>query len=117
MTDVTYPIEMVRGVPVVRAPEEIDITSAAALREALLQAATQGQPVIVDMAQTQFCDTAGIHALVLAHKRALAEGSQLRLVSPGGNVLRILEITGIVRVIPHFTDLEQALTSTPAGTP
>jgi len=68
MTDVTYPIEMVRGVPVVRAPEEIDITSAAALREALLQAAVQGQPVIVDMAQTQFCDTAGIHALVLARR-------------------------------------------------
>ena len=117
MTDVTYPIEMVRGVPVVRVPEEIDITSAAALREALLQAATQGQPVIVDMAQTQFCDTAGIHALVFAHKQALANGGQLRLVTPGGNVLRILEITGIARVIPHFTDLEQALTSTPAGTP
>lgn len=117
MTDVTYPIEMVRGVPVVRAPEEIDITSAAALREALLQAARQRQTVILDMAQTQFCDTAGIHAVVLAHKRALAEGRQLRLVIAGGNVLRILEITGIDRVIPHFTDLEQALTSAPAATP
>ena len=117
MTDVTYPIEMVRGVPVVRVPEEIDITSAGALREALFQAATQGQTTIVDMTQTQFCDTAGIHALVFAHKQAMANGGQLRLVTPGGNVLRILEITGIARVIPHFTDLEQALTSTPAGTP
>jgi anti-anti-sigma factor len=117
MTDVTYPIEMVRGVPVVRAPEEIDISSAAALREALLQAARQGQTVVVDMTQTQFCDTAGIHAVVLAHKRALAEGRQLRLVTPGGNVLRILEITGIDRVIPHFPELEQALTPTPAASP
>jgi anti-sigma B factor antagonist len=115
MTDVTFPIEIVRGVPVVRVPEELDITSAAALREALLQAATQGQMTIVDMTQTQFCDTAGIHALVLAHKRALADGRQLRLVTPGGNVLRILEITGIDRVIPRFTDLEQALMSTPVA--
>ena len=117
MTDVTYPIEMVRGVPVVRVPEEIDITSAGALREALFQAATQGQTTIVDMTQTQFCDTAGIQALVLAHKRALAAGKQLRLVTPGGNVLRILEITGIVRVIPHFADVEQALGSAAAVTP
>jgi anti-sigma B factor antagonist len=69
------------------------------------------------MTQTQFCDTAGIHAVVLAHKRALADGRQLRLVTPGGNVLRILEITGIDRVIPHFADLEQALTSPPAAAP
>ena len=116
MTDVTYPIQMVRGVPVVRAPEEIDISSAVALREALLHAATQGQRIIVDMTETQFCDTAGIHALVLAHKRALAEGRQLQLVIPGGNVLRILEITGIGGVIPHFTDLEQALTATTGAT-
>lgn len=114
MTDVTFPIEMVEGLPVVTAPEEIDIANAARLRAALLEAAARGQrTIVVDMTQTQFCDTAGIHVLVLAHKRALAKGKQLRLAVPSGNVLRILTITGIDRLIPHFIDLEQALTSTP----
>ena len=37
MPDARFPVEVVRGVPVVAAPEEIDITNAEALRAALLQ--------------------------------------------------------------------------------
>jgi anti-anti-sigma regulatory factor len=37
MGDGRFPVEMVNGVPVVAAPEEIDITSAPALRSALLE--------------------------------------------------------------------------------
>ena len=36
MPDARFPVEVVRGVPVVAAPEEIDITNAEALRAALL---------------------------------------------------------------------------------
>jgi hypothetical protein len=39
MPEVRLPVEVVRGVPVVTAPEEIDIANAAALEAALLQAA------------------------------------------------------------------------------
>ena len=42
MGDGRFPFEMVNGVPVVAAPEEIDITSAPALRSALLEAAAHG---------------------------------------------------------------------------
>jgi anti-sigma B factor antagonist len=109
MSDAMCPVEVVRGVPVVVAPEEIDIVSAAPLRAALLEAAQGQAAIVVDMIQTRFCDTAGLHVLVLAHKRALAEGGQLRLVTSDANLLRILAITGIDRVIPQFTTLEHAL--------
>jgi anti-sigma B factor antagonist len=70
MPDASFPVEMVGGVPVVATPEEIDITNADGLRTALLEAAARGPGgFVVDMSQTEFCDTAGIHALVLAHKR------------------------------------------------
>ena len=36
MPEARFPVEAVRGVPVVAAPEEIDITNAEALRAALL---------------------------------------------------------------------------------
>jgi anti-anti-sigma factor len=110
MPEVRLPVEVVRGVPVVRAPEEIDITNAAALRAALLEAAAHGRGAMVaDMSATQFCDSAGLHVLVRAHKRAQAEGGELLLVVPATTVLRIFAITGIDRMIPNFPSLEDAL--------
>ena len=61
------------------------------------------------MARTQFCDSAGLHVLVRAHKRARAEGGELLLVICAAAVLRIFAVTGIDRVIPNFPDLDQAL--------
>jgi anti-sigma B factor antagonist len=114
MPDLGFPVEMIGGVPVVAAPEDIDITNAAGLRAALVQAASLGHGTfVVDMSRTQFCDTAGIHALVAAHKRARAGGGQLVLVVVGSPVLRILSITGLDRVIPNVPSLEEALAQTP----
>jgi anti-sigma B factor antagonist len=113
MPDASFPVETVSGVPVVATPEEIDITNAAGLRAALLEAAGRRPGgFVVDMSRTQFCDTAGIHALVLAHKRAGAEGGDIRLVITGAAVLRIFAITGLDNVIPYFASLEEALEAT-----
>jgi anti-sigma B factor antagonist len=108
-----FPVELITSVPVVTAPEDIDITNAAGLRMALLQAADLAcGTLVVDMSHTQFCDTAGIHALVGAHKRARAEGGQVLLAIGGAAVHRIVSITGLDRVIPTFQSLEQALAHT-----
>jgi anti-sigma B factor antagonist len=115
-----FPVELVRGVPVVTAPEEIDITNAAGLRAGLLEAAgleAAGHPAfVVDMTRTRFCDSAGSAALVEAYKRAQAAGGQVLLAMSGAAVPRIFELTGVDRVIPSFTSLEDALAHTPAGT-
>jgi anti-sigma B factor antagonist len=111
-----FPVEVITSVPVVTAPEGIDITNAAGLRTALLQAAALGRgTLVVDMSHTQFCDTAGIHALVGAHKRAPAEGGQVLLVIGAAAVHRIVSITGLDRVIPTFQSLEYALAHTAAA--
>jgi anti-sigma B factor antagonist len=110
MDEARFPVEMVRGTPVVVAPEEIDITNAPKLRAALLDAASRGcRTVVVDMSRTRFCDTAGLHALVGAHRRAEAEGSRVLLVIAANAVLRILAITGIDQVLAHFPSLDDAL--------
>jgi anti-sigma B factor antagonist len=105
-----FPVQMVQGVPVVAAPEEIDITNAEALRSALLQAAAGGQgPLVADLTRTRFCDSSGIHALLAAHKRAGAEGREVLLVIPGAAVLRVFAFIGVDRMIPSFTSLAEAL--------
>jgi anti-sigma B factor antagonist len=116
MPEASFPVEVVSGVPVVTAPEEIDITNAAGLRAALLEAAAHGsRTLVVDMAQTQFCDSAGLSVLVRTHKRARAEGGELLLVICAAAVLRIFAVTGIDHLIPNFPNLEQALAPTSAA--
>ena len=109
MHDGRFPFEVVSGVPVVTAPEEIDITSAPDLRSALVDAAAHGHgTLVVDMTRTQFCDSSGLHTLLAAHRRAQAEGGELLLVISASPVLRIFAVTGIDRMIPSFTTLDQA---------
>ena len=114
-----YPIEMVNGVPVVAAPAEIDIGNADWLLAVLLEAAGRGHArFVVDMTRTQFCASSGIGVLVQAHKQALANGGELRLVLPAcAAVLRVFATTGIDRVIPNFTGLDEALAPAPATAP
>src|SRR5262245_12296366 len=65
MPDDQFPVAVVGSVPVVAAPEEIDITNAEALRSALLKEASNGHgTLVVDMTRTRFCDSSGLHALL-----------------------------------------------------
>jgi len=110
MPEARFPVETIGGVPVVRAPEEIDITNAAYFRAALLTAAERGAGItIVDLSRTQFCDSAGLHALVAAHKRARTADGEVRLVVSDPHILRIFAISGLDQVIACHDDLGQAL--------
>ena len=110
-----FPVVTISGLPVVRGPAEIDITNAGQLRAALLAAAAQGHAtIVVDLGETAFCDTAGLQVLVLAHRRAAAEGGELRLVVRAATLLRLFDLTGVDHVIPSFTTLERAVSDLPA---
>ena len=115
MPEIGFPVEVVEGVPVVRAPEEIDIANAGGLKAALLEAigleATgPGRAlVVVDMSRTRFSDSAGLNALVAVARQARAEGGEVRLVVVAGAVARLMALTGVDRVIPIYASLEDAL--------
>jgi anti-anti-sigma factor len=118
MSDASFPLRLSGGVPVVAAPEEIDITNAGLLRAALLAARPNGsRTVVVDMSGTHFCDSSGLNVLVRAHQRAQAGGGEVRLVVSGESVLRIFAVTGIDRVIPIFATLDDALSGPLARVP
>ena len=111
MPDTSYPIEIIGDMPVVAAAAEIDVTTADQLRTALLEATARGHAtVVVDMTQTRFCDSVGLSVLIRAHKRALAEGGEVRLVIPAhGAVYRIFTLTSLYRYMPRFGSLAEAL--------
>jgi anti-sigma B factor antagonist len=110
MPDARFPVEMIGDVPVVRTSEDIDITNASDFRKALLAAAERGAGItVVDLSRTQFCDSAGLNALVAAHKQARAADGQVRLVVSDPHILRIFAISGLDRVIPCHGDVGHAL--------
>jgi anti-anti-sigma factor len=117
MPGTRYPRKMIGGLPVVAAPTEVDITNAEELRKVLLDTAGRGHPaVVLDMTYTRFCDSAGMNAMVRAHRRAQAEGGELRVVVPAdGAVPGAFALICLDRIIPCFASVEEALARTSAA--
>ena len=93
-------------------PVEIDIANADQVREDLLTVLNRGPALlVVDMAGTTFCDSAGVNALVRAYKRAAASGARMRLVVSAPTVQRVLAITAVDRLIGTYPTVAAALTA------
>jgi len=74
---------------------EVDLTTAPALREAMLAAVSQedAQTLVVDLSQVDFIDSAGLALLVEARKRLAPEGRTLTvLLTAGRQPERVLKL-------------------------
>lgn len=95
-------------------PTEIDLGNSAAVGELLSAIVGQSPDVIsADMTATEYCDSAGIHAVARAHERAVASDVELRLVIGHSPVARILQLTGLDQVVPVYPDVQQSLANPP----
>jgi anti-anti-sigma factor len=94
---------------VVPLPAEIDAANIG-LVEAALASALASRPavLIADGTSTVFCDSAGIAALIHAHRQAAATGAQLRVVITGSSVRRILELIGAEQLLLVYPSLTEA---------
>jgi len=105
-----YPVQWTDGQTVVTLPEHIDAANTGQIREELLILINRGAVVlIVDMTATASCDYAGAEALVRAYRRAVANGTQLRLVVPAEIVRRVLGGSGIDRLVSVYPSREAAI--------
>jgi anti-sigma B factor antagonist len=103
-----YPLRRLGPHAVITMPAEIDMTNSDRVCQALMAGAGPGVAVlIVDMSETTFCDSAGVHAVITAHRHAADSGTQLWLVAAA--VLRIFTIVGADQLIPVFPTLTAAL--------
>jgi anti-anti-sigma factor len=95
---------------VVTMPAEIDTTNAADVTELLAAVAEQSpEAITADMTTTEFCDSAGVRALVRAHERAAAAGAELRLALGDSPAARIIQLIGLDQIIPIYPSIEQSL--------
>jgi anti-sigma B factor antagonist len=91
-------------------PARIDTANADASGQRLAAAMIPGvNLVIADMTATTFCDSTGFDMLVLACQKAAANGTELRLVLPSPEVLRVMRILGVDAGLPLYQSLDEAL--------
>ena len=88
------------GTAVVRVTGELDLQTAPELESRLLQLATDGaNQVVVDMAETDFIDSTGLHALIVAVKQLRVRGGDLIVRAPSPNTARLLQLSGFDTVV------------------
>jgi anti-sigma B factor antagonist len=100
------------GPAVVALSGEHDIYTAPSLRERIYDAIGDGPGVVVDLSETTFIDSSVLGVLLGARRRAHEAGHGFAVccgeqLEPG--VRRILEVTGLMPVLPVLEDREAAL--------
>jgi anti-sigma B factor antagonist len=104
-----YPVEWAGAQAVVTLPEHIGISNAGQVREELLSVINRGATTLIaDMTATVSCDHAGADAMIRARQRAVASGTELRLVVTAQVVARMLSLVGLDRTVSVYPSLDAA---------
>jgi anti-anti-sigma factor len=85
------------GVPLITVEGELDSSNVASL-EATIASVTAVRPaqLVFDLSGLRFMDSAGISALI----GAAAKADAVRLRRPSPPVTRVIELTGLSRILP-----------------
>jgi anti-anti-sigma factor len=89
-----------------RGPAVPEVDPAESVRRALAEAATVGDRVLVDLAEVEVIDSAGLGLLVRAHQEARRDGRRLCLVAPSRfvrTVLHTMRLDGVFAVCDSRT--------------
>jgi len=87
-----------------------DLQGAKEIDQKLVAATSTGTAaVVIDLSLVSFIGSIGIHALIAAAKSQAARGGRVVLVRPEPMVGKVLEISGLEKVVPVYDDLEAAL--------
>jgi anti-anti-sigma factor len=97
-----------RDCTIVTVTGDVDVTTVGELRKRLFELATSGVPVMADLTQVGFIDSAGLGVLAGTAKRATASGGFFHVVSDQPNLWQLAHLTGLDSQIPLVRTLEEA---------
>jgi anti-anti-sigma factor len=93
---------------------EHDIATADRLAERFDEIFAQGTKIVVDLSDADFIDSSTIRVILRAYRHAEeTHGDKVVLVVPPANLTlqRLLEVSGLGRILPVFPDRQQALSA------
>jgi anti-sigma B factor antagonist len=96
----------------VRIGGELDIATAPAVRDFLLNAlAARRARLVVDVARVEFVDSTGAGALIVAGRNAVDDDGWVRLASPNLQMRRVLRLLQVTALLPIFDTVSHAATA------
>ena len=104
----TIEVRHEQGYVIVTPAGEIDISTVTLLRERLFELVAS-RPLVADLDQVSFIDSAGLSALVGTANRAAANGTSLHVVCARPKILKLFRLTGLDRRLPPAPTLNEAL--------
>ncbi len=113
MTSLELEVGEQAGWQVLTMKGEVDISTTPRVRSQLISLLSQGSPqLVVDLEGVGFLDSSGLGALVAALKLARSRSGDLRLVcETQRSVRKVLEVTGLERVLERYDSVEAATTA------
>jgi anti-sigma B factor antagonist len=103
--------QTVGGIIIAELTGELDIASAPALREQLLNLLRPGSNrLVIDLSKVSFADASGLAVLVSTARRARLLGGFVRLAAVSPPAGQVLHITGLDRNLAVFPTVQAAAT-------
>jgi anti-sigma B factor antagonist len=109
--DLKLHMHVVDGMQVFELSGSLDIATSPTVRASLLDASARGDHrLIVDLTNVDFLDSTGLGALIGAQRRAKEFAGEVRLVVKEGQIVRLLRITGLLKIFAVYSTLNDAVT-------
>jgi anti-sigma B factor antagonist len=88
---------------------DLDLNSADLLRDSLTRLFEQAvTKIVVDLGEVAFCDSVGLSAFILGHRRCQATGGYLRLAAATPFLQRLLAVVGLLGPVPLYNTVAAA---------
>ncbi|MCE5204231.1 MAG: STAS domain-containing protein [Coriobacteriales bacterium] len=88
---------------------EVDVYTSPMLKARIIDAIEDGcTDLVIDLEGVGFIDSSGLGVLVSGLRRVKERSGSMRLVCTKDNILKIFRITGLDKVFPVFSTLEEA---------
>lgn len=100
------------GITVVSAVGSIDAMTAGEVTEFMLEQVASGHHRLVfNMADVPYLSSAGLRMLVAVLKQARAEKGDLRLAAVEPDVMKVLQMSGFIKILDHYAAVGEAVAS------
>jgi len=101
--------ELENGIRLLKLAGELDLQGVGEIETKFgAYTAVEKPLILVDLEEVIFLASIGIRMLVSTAKVVVRRGGKLILLNPQPNVLTVLQMAGILEIIPSFDDLESA---------